>query len=161
MPRRAIRLLDNRIEPTQKIIPSDNKRFAAVFLLFLSGNSTPTEEHKTIDAPNLPAAIKIARQMCLNPTLFPPGCVARIPDRNVTPLPQGAPIRKYQASFEVYRDGDRNRRPHIILKTIEADGIQDAIKKARTICRETPRLIRGNYSSDLVRCPAKNVKRIK
>jgi len=161
MPRRATRLLDDTIEPeTKKTGSSTNKRFSAVFLLFLGG-STPKQEEKVVEAPNLPAAINIARKMCLNPSIFPAGCVARIPDRNVTPLPDELRLRRYQASFELYRLGDRKRRPHTVLMDIDAQNIHEAIKKAKTIVRETPGQIPGAFASDLITCPAKNVRPLK
>lgn len=160
MPRRAVRLLDNRIEPKTKSTASGNKPYLAVFLLFLAGHQAPKEEKKTIEAPNLPAAIRTARQMCQNPSVFPPGIIARIPDRNVTPLPEQTRPRKYQAAFEIYRLGNRNSRPHISLMTIEAPGIREAEKIARGIARETPLRVKGAHASDKVICPTGNVKRI-
>lgn len=156
MPKRATRLLDEHIVPTRKHNADGSlRRFRADFLLFINGNTTPQHEEKTILAPNQPAAVKIARGLCENPTVFPAGCVARIPERNVIPVEDDVKIRLYQAHFEIYRLGDRKRRPHIVLRNIEANSKAEAVKTARAMC-QLP--FPGACASDLVRCPAANVK---
>ena len=156
MPKRATHLLDERIVPTRKQNVRGNlRRFRADFLLYINGDPTPQHEEKTILAPNQPAAVKIARGLCENPTVFPAGCVARIPERNVIPLDDDIKIRLYQAQFEIYRLGDRKRRPHVVLRNIEANSKAEAVKTARAMCESA---FPGAYASDLVRCPVANVK---
>ncbi len=156
MPKRATRLLDEHIVPTRKRNANRSlKRFRADFLVFINGNTTPRHEEKTILAPNQPAAVKIARGLCMNPLVFPAGCVARIPERNVIPIEDDVKIRLYQAHFEIYRLGDRKRRPHVVLRNIEANSKAEAVKTAHAMC-QLP--FPGAYASDLVRCPAANVK---
>lgn len=162
MPRRATKLLDKEIVPFRnRQSHKPEKRFLASFVVFVSGKELPDTEEKTIEAPNLPAAIRKARAMCMNPMVFPAGRVARIPDRNVTELSDSKPVRKYQATFEIYRLGNRSSRPHLSVMTIEAEGIHEAEKTARTIARETPLKVSGAHASDLVRCPLGNVKRLR
>lgn len=160
MSRRATRLLDERLEPLSRK-PKPERRFLATFVVFVSGKEAPETEEKVIEAPNHPAAVRIARTMCGNPMIFPVGRIARIPERNVTPLPEGENRYKYQAAFEIYRLGNRKSRPHISLMNIEAEGIREAEKIARRIARETPLEVKGVHASDTVVCPQGNVRRLK
>ena len=66
--------------------------------------------------------------------------------------------RLYECSFSVYRLGDRNSRPHKIVRYILASNISDAYKKAQNACRT--RSVRGAYASDDVVCRHKDIRRI-
>lgn len=161
MPKRATRLLDDRLVPAAKSpVTKSEKRFSAVFLLFINGSTTPVHDERVIEAANATVALKIARAMCDNPSVFPAGCVARIPEKNISPLPDGVRMRRYQAILEVYRLGDRNRRPHLLPRNIDAPSRKDAVAKARELCENALRLP-GVNASDLVRCPEKNVRLLK
>lgn len=160
MPRRAVRLLDERIEPTVRKSSSTNKRYLASFVVFVSGKKEPETEEKVIDAPNHPAAVRIARTMCGNPMLFPVGRIARIPEANVTLLADQKGPKRYEALFEIYRRGETHRRPRTSRMIIEADGIHQARKMASEICRNTPSKVATANESDVVRCPQRNVRRI-
>jgi len=89
------------------------------------------------------------------------GGVCENAGRNVTPPSDELRLRRYQASFEIYRLGDRNRRPHIVRMDIDAHNIREAFKKAKIIARETPGQIPGAFASDFISCPAKNVRSLK
>lgn len=158
MPRRATSLLDDRIEPTLKKTLTPEKNYRAVFLVSVMGKPGRLEETMTISAPNSVAALKKARIMCHNPMIFPAGCVARIPEANITELHQEEKMRSYEAVFEVYRNGEMNRRPHTIRMKISAKNRHAAYEEAQDMCTSS---LAGKYSADIVKCPLKNIRMFK
>lgn len=157
MPRRAKSLLDQTIEPTQKKnARTIDKRYEALFLVSTINEPGVRHEHRhIIEATNSAAALKIARQMCHNPMIFPPGTVARIPEKNITVIEVKTKLRSYDAVFEIYRKGNMNSRPHLIRKKIEAKTRLEAFAKAKELCSCS---LGFASASDTVLCPLKNIR---
>lgn len=62
----------------------------------------------------------------------------------------------YACTFSVYRLGNRNSRPHTVVRYVSAKNAQDAYKRAQEIC--ATRALREAFASDEVVCRHRDVR---